>query len=135
GREPDDGPDTGVPIPQLQALLEKLLIKPEGFNVHKKLQRVFERREKMARLEEPVDWATAEALAFATLAAEGHPIRLSGQDSERGTFSQRHAVLHDTTDGHQYNIFDTISAPQAPIDIINSPLCETGTLGFEYGYS
>ncbi len=135
GREPDDGPDTGVPIQQLQLLLEKLTIVPEGFNVHKKLNRMLERRQKMARLEEPVDWAAAEALAFASLAMEGHPVRLTGQDSERGTFSQRHSVLHDVVDGHQFNIFDNLDSRHAKIDIVNSPLCETGTLGFEYGYS
>jgi 2-oxoglutarate dehydrogenase E1 component len=135
GREPDDGPETGVPIGQLQSLLEKLTITPQGFHLHKKLERMMERRQKMARLEEPVDWAAAEALAFASLAMEGHPVRLTGQDSERGTFSQRHAVLHDVVDGHQFNIFDNLGARQAKIDIVNSPLCETGTLGFEYGYS
>jgi 2-oxoglutarate dehydrogenase E1 component len=135
GREPDDGPETGVPIEQLQSLLEKLTITPAGFHLHKKLERMMERRQKMARLEEPVDWASAEALAFATLAMEGHPVRLSGQDSERGTFSQRHAVLHDVVDGHQFNIFDNLGSRRATIDIVNSPLCETGTLGFEYGYS
>jgi 2-oxoglutarate dehydrogenase E1 component len=135
GREPDDGPDTGVPAEQLQSLLKQLVVVPEGFNLHKKLQRTIERRQKMANLEEPVDWATAEALAFATLAMEGHPTRLSGQDSERGTFSQRHAVLHDTIDDHEYKIFDHIAPSQAQIDIVNSPLCETGTMGFEYGYS
>jgi 2-oxoglutarate dehydrogenase E1 component len=135
GREPDEGPETGVPLEQLQSLLAKLTVIPDGFNVHKKLQRMIERRQKMANLEEPVDWAAAEALAFATLAVEGHPIRLSGQDSERGTFSQRHAVLHDTVDDHTFNIFDNIQPRKAAISIVNSPLCETGTLGFEYGYS
>jgi 2-oxoglutarate dehydrogenase E1 component len=135
GREPDDGPDTGVHIAQLRSLLEKLAVVPPDFHLHKKLQRMIERRQKMANLEESVDWAAAEALAFATLSLEGHPVRLSGQDSERGTFSQRHAVLHDTVDGHQYNIFQNIASRQAPIDIVNSPLSETGVLGFEYGYS
>jgi 2-oxoglutarate dehydrogenase E1 component len=135
GREPDDGPETGVPMQQLQSLLEKLTVTPADFNLHKKLERMMERRRKMARLEEPVDWAAAEALAFASLAMEGHPIRLTGQDSERGTFSQRHAVLHDVVDGHQFNIFDNLDSRHATIDIVNSPLCETGTLGFEYGYS
>jgi 2-oxoglutarate dehydrogenase E1 component len=135
GREPDDGPETGVPIEQLQSILEKLTAIPANFNLHKKLDRIMERRRKMAHLEEPLDWAAAEALAFATLAQEGHPVRLSGQDSERGTFSQRHAVLHDVVDGHEYNIFGGLGLRQAKIDIVNSPLCETGTLGFEYGYS
>lgn len=135
GREPDAGPETGVPIEQLQSLLEKMTVVPKDFHLHKKLARMFERREKIAKLEEPVDWAAAEALAIATLAMEGHPVRLTGQDSERGTFSQRHAVLHDTVDDRRYNIFDHLSPRQAQIDVVNSPLCETGTLGFEYGYS
>ena len=135
GSEPDDGPETGVPVEQLQNLLERLAHIPEGFHLHKKLQKTIERRQKMAKGEEPLDWSAAEALAFASLAVEGHPVRLSGQDSERGTFSQRHAVLHDIVDGHQYNIFDHLARRQAQVDIINSPLCETGTMGFEYGYS
>ena len=89
----------------------------------------------MAKGEEPLDWSAAEALAFASLAVEGHPVRLSGQDSERGTFSQRHAVLHDIVDNHKYRIFNHLGDDQARVDIINSPLCETGTMGFEYGYS
>ena len=135
GREPDDGPDTGVPIDQLKILLTKLARVPADFHLHKKLQRTIERREKMAKGEETLDWSAAEALAFASLATEGHPVRLSGQDSERGTFSQRHAVLHDVVDGHRYDIFRHLSDDQARVDIINSPLCETGTMGYEYGYS
>jgi 2-oxoglutarate dehydrogenase E1 component len=135
GSESDDGFDTGVPIEQLKSLLEKLAEVPDGFHLHKKLQRTVERRQKMAKSEEPLDWSAAEALAFASLAIEGHPVRLSGQDSERGTFSQRHAVLHDVVDGHEYAIFEHLASHQARVDIINSPLCETGTMGFEYGYS
>ena len=112
-----------------------LHIIPEGFHLHKKLQKTIERRQKMAKGEEPLDWSAAEALAFASLAVEGHPVRLSGQDSERGTFSQRHAVLHDVVDNHKYRIFNHLADDQARVDIINSPLCETGTMGFEYGYS
>ncbi len=85
-----------------KSLLEKLADMPDGFHLHKKLQRSIERRQKMAKGEEPLDWSAAEALAFASLAVEGHPVRLSGQDSDRGTFSQRHAVLHDVVDGHRY---------------------------------
>jgi 2-oxoglutarate dehydrogenase E1 component len=135
GSEPDDGPETGVPLEQLQKLLERLAHIPEGFHLHKKLQKTIERRQKMAKGEEPLDWSAAEALAFASLAVEGHPVRLSGQDSERGTFSQRHAVLHDIVDNHKYRIFNHLADGQARVDIINSPLCETGTMGFEYGYS
>ena len=89
----------------------------------------------MAEGDRPLDWSTAESLAIATLAAEGHPVRLTGQDSQRGTFSQRHAVLHDVVDGGRYNIFADLAEGQAPVDIINSPLSEAGVLGFEYGYS
>ena len=89
----------------------------------------------MARGEQPLDWAAAEALAFATLAAEGIRVRLSGQDSGRGTFSQRHAVLHDTEDGHTYMPLQHLAPDQAPVEIFNSPLSEAGVLGFEYGYS
>jgi 2-oxoglutarate dehydrogenase E1 component len=135
GREPDDGPDTGVPLAQLQSFLEKLSVVPADFHVHKKLHKMLERRLKMARMEEPVDWAAAEALAFASLAFEGHPVRLSGQDCERGTFSHRHAILHDTVDDREYKIFDRVAPRQGQIDIVNSPLSETGVLGFEYGYS
>jgi 2-oxoglutarate dehydrogenase E1 component len=135
GREADDGPETGVPLDQLKSLLEKLARIPDGFHLHKKLQRTVERRERMAKGEEPLDWSAAEALAFASLAVEGHPVRLSGQDSARGTFSQRHAVLHDIVDGHRYSVFQHLAEKQAAVDIINSPLCETGTMGYEYGYS
>src|SRR5262249_28209960 len=135
GSEPDEGPETGVPIERLKSLLERLAHIPDGFRLHKKLHKTIERRQKMAKGEEPIDWSAAEALAFASLAVEGHPVRLSGQDSERGTFSQRHAVLHDVVDNHKYHIFNHLADDQARVDIINSPLCETGTLGFEYGYS
>ena len=135
GPEPDDEPETGVPIAQLQSLLIKLASIPEGFHLHKKLLRNVERRQKMAKDEESVDWSAAEALAFASLAVEGHPVRLSGQDSARGTFSQRHAVFHDVVDGQQYEIFGHLADNQVPVDMINSPLCEAATMGYEYGYS
>lgn len=135
GRETDDGPDTGVPVEKLQALLEKLYKIPDGFHLHKKLQRNIERRRKMSKREEPLDWSTAEALAFASLAVEGHPVRLTGQDCVRGTFSQRHAELHDVIDGHRHAIFRHLAKDQAPVDIVNSPLCEAATMGFEYGYA
>ena len=135
GREPDQGPDTGVPVDYLKSLLVQLTKIPDGFHRHKKLQRSVERRQKMATGEEPLDWSAAEALAFASLAVEGHPVRLCGQDSARGTFSQRHAVLHDVVDGHRYETFQHLADDQAPVDMINSPLCEAATMGFEYGYS
>ena len=89
----------------------------------------------MARGERPLDWSAGEALAFATLATEGARVRLSGQDTERGTFSHRHAVLHDIEKGNTYTPFQNLAPDQAPIEIYNSPLSETGVLGFEYGYS
>jgi 2-oxoglutarate dehydrogenase E1 component len=135
GPEPDDGPITGVPVEKLKSLMEKIADIPDGFHLHKKLQRSIDRRQKMAKGEEPLDWSAAEALAFASLAVEGHPVRLSGQDSERGTFSQRHAVLHDIVDGHRYDVFSNLDTKQAPVQIINSPLCEAGTMGYEFGYS
>jgi 2-oxoglutarate dehydrogenase E1 component len=89
----------------------------------------------MARGERPLDWAAAEALVFATLVTEGFSVRLTGQDSERGTFSHRHAVLHDIENGKTFNPFQYLAPDQAPLEIFNSPLSETGVLGFEYGYS
>ena len=94
-----------------------------------------DRRLKMAQGEEPLDWSAGESLAYATLATEGVRVRLSGQDAERGTFSHRHAVLHDVLDGHTYIPLQHLSDDQAPVEIYNSPLSEAGVLGFEYGYS
>ena len=136
GRErPGDDVPTGVPREQLAALLARLTELPAGFHLHGKLQRIMHARQAMARGERPLDWSTAEALAMASLAAEGYRVRLSGQDSVRGTFSQRHAVLHDTEDGRTYMPLRHVAADQAPVEIYNSPLCEGGALGFEYGYS
>jgi 2-oxoglutarate dehydrogenase E1 component len=89
----------------------------------------------MAQGKRPLDWASAEALAMGCLLIEGHPVRLSGQDSERGTFSQRHAVLHNVETGERFTPLAHLSPDQARVDLINSPLCEAGVLGFEYGYS
>ncbi|MEX0820139.1 MAG: 2-oxoglutarate dehydrogenase E1 component [Pirellulaceae bacterium] len=130
GPEPkDDNPDTGVATDRLRDLLERTTELPSGFHLHKKLRRAFEQRRRMARGEEPLDWSAAEALAFASLAEEGHPVRLAGQDSARGTFSQRHAVLHDVVDGHPRSIFS------GNVEIIDSPLSEAAAMAFEYGYS
>jgi 2-oxoglutarate dehydrogenase E1 component len=89
----------------------------------------------MAGGEQPLDWAAAEALAFGSLALEGHPVRLSGQDSQRGTFSHRHSVLHDAENGSLYTPLQNLAADQAPVTTINSPLSEVAVLGYEYGYS
>jgi 2-oxoglutarate dehydrogenase E1 component len=126
---------TGVDKTILSNLLEGLVHMPADFHVHPKLQSGLQRRMEMAQEKRPLDWAGAEALALAALAREGVRIRMTGQDSERGTFSQRHAVLHDFQDGHTYTPLQHIGQGQGPVEIFNSPLSEAGVLGFEYGYS
>jgi len=131
----EDEPDTGVPGPKLADLLVRLTTVPGDFTVHPKLRRFLEARREMAAERRPLDWAAAEALAFATLADAGYRVRLSGQDCERGTFSQRHAVLHDYQTSQKYCPLQHLREGQGPVEIYNSPLSETGVLGFEYGYS
>lgn len=131
----DDDVDTGVTEQELTQAIERATVTPEGFNVHRKLTRVLDSRRESSLGNRPVDWATAELAAFGTLAMQGHPVRLSGQDCGRGTFSQRHAVLHDSDSGEIYAPIANIDPSQAPVNIINSPLSEAGVLGFEYGYS
>jgi 2-oxoglutarate dehydrogenase E1 component len=127
--------DTGVDRERLSELLEIQTRLPDGFHIHPKLERALEQRREMAAGKRPLNWSAAEALALASLAAEGFRVRISGQDSERGTFSQRHAVLHDFENGTRYMPLQHIADDQAPVEIINSPLSEAGVLGFEYGYS
>lgn len=126
---------TGVPVERLAKLLDAQTRLPEDFHSHPKIQRLLAARQEMAQGVKPLDWAAGEALAIATLATEGVPVRLTGQDSERGTFSHRHAVLHDVQDGHEYTPLRHLAPNQARVDICNSPLSEAGVLGFEYGYS
>ncbi|MEW6252590.1 MAG: 2-oxoglutarate dehydrogenase E1 component [Planctomycetota bacterium] len=128
-------PQTGVPVERLAELFEKQTVVPPDFHVHPKLKRFLDQRRAMARGERPLDWSAAEALAFATLVTEGARVRLSGQDSARGTFSQRHAILHDHQDGRPYLPLQHLAPEQAPFNVYNSPLSEAGVLGFEYGYS
>jgi 2-oxoglutarate dehydrogenase E1 component len=135
GKAPVDEPDTGVDRETLSRLLLKLCETPPGMRLHKRLPRLLEQRRAMARGEEPLDWATAESLALATLVANGLRVRLSGQDSIRGTFSQRHSAFYDAEDGRPYFPLQNLGPGQGPVEIINSPLSETGVLGFEYGYS
>jgi 2-oxoglutarate dehydrogenase E1 component len=136
GNEPsDDNPETSVVSERLSELLVRLTQTPAEFHLHRKLKRGIEERLAMAEGKQPLDWSAAEALALATLAVEGHPIRLSGQDTQRGTFSQRHAVFHDAVDGKTYMPLAHLTDDQARVEIINSPLSEAGVLGFEYGYS
>lgn len=135
GPEPAEEPDTGVETKRLAALLHKLAEVPAGFHLHPKLERGLTARREMAEGSHPVDWAAAEALAFATLATEGVRVRLTGQDTARGTFSHRHAVFYDHEAGHPHMPLAHLAPDQAPVEILNSPLSEAGVLGFEYGYS
>jgi 2-oxoglutarate dehydrogenase E1 component len=124
-----------VPLEALKNLLVRLASVPEGFQVHPKLKRFLEARREMAEERRPLDWAAAEALAFASLAVEGHRVRLTGQDALRGTFTQRHAALYDYATGRPYIPLQHLAEGQAEVEIYNSPLSEAGVLGFEYGYS
>jgi 2-oxoglutarate dehydrogenase E1 component len=127
--------ETGVPRERLAALLQAQTRLPSDFHPHPKIKRLLQARLDAAEGRLPLDWAAAESLAFASLACQGMRLRLSGQDSERGTFSQRHAVLHDAQDGHPFVALQHLEAGQAAVEICNSPLSEAGVLGFEYGYS
>lgn len=131
----DDHVNTGVPMGKLTYVINKLAEIPESFNLNRKLQRGLQSRKEIADGKRPVDWATAELAAFGSLGIEGHRVRLTGQDSGRGTFSQRHAVLTDGESGNRYCVLQHLSDDQAPVEIFNSPLCEAGVLGFEYGFS
>ena len=126
---------TGVEQTRLSQLLEAQSKVPEDFQPHPKIKKLLESRRAMAAGEQPLDWASAEALAFASLAVEGTRLRMSGQDAERGTFSHRHAVLHDYRTGKMYTPLQNLSDKQASVTIHNSPLSETSVLGFELGYS
>jgi 2-oxoglutarate dehydrogenase E1 component len=127
--------DTGVASDKLKALLQAQCRLPESFTPHPKIKKFLEGRELMAAGERGLDWAAAEALAFATLTCEGVRVRLSGQDSQRGTFSQRHSVLHDYQNGTTYTPLQNLPGQTAPFEVFNSPLSEAGVLGFDYGYS
>ncbi|GGH31255.1 2-oxoglutarate dehydrogenase subunit E1 [Alsobacter metallidurans] len=126
---------TGLPIETLKTIGERITTAPEGFNVHKTIQRFLDNRRKAIDTGEGIDWATGEALAFGSLVLEGHPVRLSGQDCERGTFSQRHSVLIDQENESRFTPLNHIKDGQARYEVINSMLSEEAVLGFEYGYS
>jgi 2-oxoglutarate dehydrogenase E1 component len=127
--------DTGVARDVIVRLLERLVALPEGFQPHAKIQKFLEGRLQMAAGAVPLDWSAGEALALASLAVQGLRVRLSGQDSQRGTFSHRHAVIHDAVTDETWCSLEHLSPDQAPVEIYNSPLSESGVLGFEYGYS
>jgi 2-oxoglutarate dehydrogenase E1 component len=126
---------TAVPVKTLKEIGKKLTEVPKDFEVHKTIGRFLETRRGMIDTGEGIDWSTAEALAFGSILLDGNPIRLSGQDSERGTFSQRHSVLYDQRDETRYIPLNNLSAAQAGYEVINSMLSEEAVLGFEYGYS
>jgi 2-oxoglutarate dehydrogenase E1 component len=137
-RTPSPEVNTAVAPDRLRVLNDELLAVPDGFTVHPKLIRQLEQRREV--FDESGDgagilWAHAESLAFASLLTEGIPIRLTGQDTERGTFSQRHLVLHDPKTGQEHCPIQHLPGSLAPMELHNSPLSEMGCLGFEYGYS
>ncbi|BBF94419.1 2-oxoglutarate dehydrogenase E1 component [Blastochloris tepida] len=127
--------DTGVPVETLKEVGLRITEVPAGFHVHRTIHRVLEGRRKMIESGEGIDWGMAEALAFGSLCVEGYNVRLSGQDSERGTFSQRHSVLTDQETEERYTPLNHIRDGQARYEVINSMLSEEAVLGFEYGYS
>jgi 2-oxoglutarate dehydrogenase E1 component len=132
---PGQDVETALAPEFIKALNEQLLTWPEGFTVHPKLRKQLERRRGALGADGEIDWAHAEALALASLLTEGVPIRLTGQDTERGTFSQRHLVLHDAETGQRWVPIQKLPGALAPMELHNSPLSELATLGFEYGYS
>ena len=126
---------TGVDLSRLKDIGHKITEIPEHFNAHRTLTRVIGNRRKMIDEGEGIDWAMAEHLAFGTILTDGYPVRLSGQDCERGTFSQRHSVLNDQINESRYIPLNNISEIQGRFEVINSMLSEAAVLGFEYGYS
>ncbi len=128
-------PETAVPESLLSDLNEELLASPEGFTVHPKLVRQLDRRRETVGPDGGIDWGQAEALAFATLLVEGVPVRLTGQDTARGTFAHRHLVLHDARTGERFAPMQHLQGARASFEVHNSPLSEFAALGFEYGYS
>lgn len=128
------GIETSVPENKLKEINADLLKYPEGFSVYPKLDRILKRRENAFDDGGKIDWALAETFAFATILADGTPIRMTGQDSERGTFAHRNLVLHDPNTGKKHIPLHTIPQAKASFAVHNSPLTETAVLGFEYGY-
>ena len=133
--KPEFEVETGLAEEELSALTTKLTTYPDGFHIHPKVKKLLEQRAEMGTGKRPVDYGMAEALAFASLAKAGIPVRLSGQDSRRGTFNQRHSVLIDIENENEYVPLENIAPGQARCGIHNSTLSEQGVLGFEYGYS
>jgi 2-oxoglutarate dehydrogenase E1 component len=126
---------TGADISTLKEIGAKITVVPQGFHIHRTIQRFLDNRRKAIESGQDIDWATGEALAFCILMLDGHPVRLSGQDVERGTFSQRHSVLIDQENEDRYIPFNELGGKQARYEVVNSMLSEEAVLGFEYGYS
>ena len=137
--KPEKGKDkrgvTGVDKEIIKSISDRINVIPSEINPHKTVAKVFDLRKKSIDKEKNIDWATAESLAFATLLKEGYPVRLVGQDSGRGTFSQRHSVLRNQSDNSRYIPLNHISEGQKKYEIVDSFLSELAVLGFEYGYS
>jgi 2-oxoglutarate dehydrogenase E1 component len=127
--------DTRFAAPRLLEAAEALRRFPEGFTPHPRVEKVFQQRYEMVKKSEGIDWGTAETLAYASLLLEGTPIRLTGQDAGRGTFSHRHAILHDAQTGAEHVPLNHLAPGQAEIEVVNSLLSEAAVLGFEYGMS
>ncbi|MFN3614896.1 MAG: 2-oxoglutarate dehydrogenase E1 component [Rubrimonas sp.] len=127
--------DTAVALETLKEIGEKISTIPEGFAPHRTIERLMEQKREMFQSGEGVDWATAEALAFGTLLLEGYPVRLSGQDCTRGTFSQRHSGIVDQKTEERYYPLNHLREGQAPFEVIDSMLSEYAVLGYEYGYT
>ena len=132
---PEDEVDTGLSPERVEEITRGLTTYPGDFHIHPKIKKLLEQREEMGRGKRPIDYGMAEALAFGSLLTTGTPIRFSGQDSQRGTFNQRHAVLVDTQNENRHIPLENLSPDQAKFEIYNSILSEAGVLGFEYGYS
>jgi 2-oxoglutarate dehydrogenase E1 component len=127
--------NTGVAIETLRNIGKKITAVPEGFHVHRTIQRFLDTRRKAIETGEGIDWSTAEALSFCTLLLDGHRVRLSGQDSERGTFSSRHSVLIDQESEARHTPFNHLAESQGRFEVLNSMLSEEAVLGYEYGYT
>ncbi|MGR8931319.1 MAG: 2-oxoglutarate dehydrogenase E1 component [Gammaproteobacteria bacterium] len=134
-KEWDQPADTSVTLEKIEFCNTRMLDLPVGFELHPRVAKVFEERNKMAHGEIPMDWGFAENMAYATLLADGYHVRLTGQDSGRGTFSHRHAILLDQGTGETYIPLKHLSDTQGHAQIFNSLLSEAGVLAFEYGYS
>ena len=137
--KPEKGKDkrgkSGIDTQVIQNISESINTIPDEINVHKTISKIFEARRQSVLKKRDIDWSTAEALAFGTLLKEGFPVRLVGQDSGRGTFSQRHSVLRDQNNNSRYVPLNTISTDQKKFEVVDSLLSELAVLGFEYGYS